>query len=441
VRIAYISYEYPPDSSHGGIATYVRQAARMMVRRGHEVEVFAASLARNGRYETDAIIEHWIREDNRKDFGIIAGHIFATRHGEKPFDVLEGPEYNADARKAVELVPNIPLVVKMHTPSLLITELNAATGFAPYFKNFFYDNFRSLAASLIKRRPLRPFHFTPPHFLEARNWDRVESAHAQKADLVAPPCRDLCDYAKWNWNISENAIRLSPYPYTPNENFLKLRARADGFTVGFVGRLEKRKGIETLASAIPVVLNAVPEARFRFIGMPLTHPVSGMPYDEWIRLQLPQHIGRLEFPGKYPLERMPEAYDGLDVCIFPSLWENFPNVCLEAMSAGKAVVASSAGGMSEMLDHGRVGRLVAAGDSKALAHEIISLLKNSTERIRLGELARKRVLEAYNESMIGEMMERIYVEAIDRKAKAMNFKNSPIESPRAEPLSTKSRPG
>ena len=48
MRIAFISYEYPPDTAAGGIATYARQAAHMLRDRGHAVEVFAASPHRTG---------------------------------------------------------------------------------------------------------------------------------------------------------------------------------------------------------------------------------------------------------------------------------------------------------------------------------------------------------------------------------------------------------
>jgi glycogen synthase len=418
MRIAYISYEYPPDSNNGGIATYVAQVARMMARRGHEVEVFASSPRRFGCFESNGFVEHWIQETNRQLFGIVAGYIFAARHAEKPFDVLEGPEYNADARKAVELKPTVPLVVKMHTPSLMLETLNAPAGARKYFDNM-YRNFRGLAASLIKRKPIQPFYFIPPSLREAKNWDRMEATHARVADIVAPPCQDLCDHAKVVWKVSEGAIRLAPHPFTPPKGFLELQPKAEGLTVGFVGRLEKRKGIETLVAAIPSVLNAVPEAKFRFIGAVQNHPASGIPYDKWIRLRLPKHTDRLEFAGKYPLERMVEAYDSLDICVFPSLWENFPNVCLEAMAAGRPIIASSAGGMAEMLDDGGVGRLIASRDSVSLAREIISLLIAPAERIRLGELARKRVLETYNDGVIGEMMERIYHEAIDRKGQKL----------------------
>ena len=418
MRIAYISYEYPPDSCNGGIATYVAQAARMMAHRGHDVEVFVASPSLHGRFEVEGILEHWIREGNRQDFGVVAGHIFAARHAEKPFDVLEGPEYNADARKAVELVPVIPLVVKMHTPTSMIASLNAPLDVKGDFHNVcrnLHVNLRALVGSLIKRRAVQPFYYIPPYSQYARNCDKSEATHARMADIVAPPCHDLCHYAETVWKIPKAAIRLAPHPFTPSKDYLALRARTDGLTVGFVGRLEKRKGIEILAAAIPIVLQAVPDARFRFVGSSEVHEKSGTPYHEWIQRQLPSHTGRLEFPGKHPLEKMAEAYDALDICVFPSLWENFPNVCFEAMSAGRAVIASSAGGMAEMLNYGRVGRLVASGDPVALAREIVSLLNSPAERIRLGELARQRVLDAYNEDVIGGMMEVIYREAIHRK--------------------------
>ena len=52
---------------------------------------------------------------------------------------------------------------------------------------------------------------------------------------------------------------------------------------------------------------------------------------------------------------MHKEYAKVAVCVFPSIWENFPNVCLEAMSAGRGIAASWNGGMAEMLDAGHCG--------------------------------------------------------------------------------------
>jgi hypothetical protein len=48
------------------------------------------------RFQSAGMVEHWIQETNRERFGIIAGHLFAARHLDARFDVVEGPEYNAE---------------------------------------------------------------------------------------------------------------------------------------------------------------------------------------------------------------------------------------------------------------------------------------------------------------------------------------------------------
>jgi hypothetical protein len=68
MKIAFISYEYPPDSAHGGIATYMHQAARMMSGRGHHVEVFAGSRHRSGTFCEDGVLVHRLIEECHMDF-------------------------------------------------------------------------------------------------------------------------------------------------------------------------------------------------------------------------------------------------------------------------------------------------------------------------------------------------------------------------------------
>ena len=62
MKIALISYEYPPDTAYGGIATYVEQAARMLSERGHYVEVFAGSERRAQSSDESGILTHRILE-------------------------------------------------------------------------------------------------------------------------------------------------------------------------------------------------------------------------------------------------------------------------------------------------------------------------------------------------------------------------------------------
>src|SRR5262245_7138891 len=103
MKIAFISYEYPPDTAYGGIATYVEQAAQMLQRRGHYVEVFTGSPARSGTVSQDGLLVHRVQVATQASFTLPIGQVFSERHTLVQFDVLEGPEFYADAREAVRL--------------------------------------------------------------------------------------------------------------------------------------------------------------------------------------------------------------------------------------------------------------------------------------------------------------------------------------------------
>jgi glycosyltransferase involved in cell wall biosynthesis len=118
-------------------------------------------------------------------------------------------------------------------------------------------------------------------------------------------------------------------------------------------------------------------------------------------------LGALEY------EDLLKYYDKMDVCVFPSLWENFPYVCLEAMSAGKAIIGSSEGGMSEMLNS-ESGILLNPLQIKNWAEKILYLLENPSKRVTLGQAARKTVINKYNEKVIGALTENYFKEVINR---------------------------
>jgi glycosyltransferase involved in cell wall biosynthesis len=415
MRIAYISYEYPPDTAHGGIATYVAQAARTMVRRGHEVEVFSASPHRQETVVSGGVVENFILAKNYDEFAKSVTGVFTDRHRAQRFDVLEATEWQADARFAAAQAPDVALVVKMHTPTILIDRINKKFQTRDYpLDSVFFSNWLKAAihpesaSPWIKR--LARFYSSREHRNELY---QLEREFTLTADIVAPLCSDLSDFAVGYWGGPRANVRLLPNPYAANEGYLAIPSESKGKVVGFVGRLERRKGIEIFANAIPRILDADPSASVRLVGQPVLH-VSGQLYDEWLRRRLRKYMSRIEILGKVPLDKMHEVYAGLDICVFPSIWENFPNVCLEAMSAGRAIVASDGGGMREMLDNGRCGSIVPSGDYRSLASAVVALLQDVDQRNRFGAMARERVLAAYHPDVIGKMMEDVYQEAIRR---------------------------
>ena len=117
----------------------------------------------------------------------------------------------------------------------------------------------------------------------------------------------------------------------------------------------------------------------------------GVDMKSFLAQKLAQHTGAVEFPDPLTPGEIPALLAGTDICVFPSLWENFPNTCLESMSAGRGVVATNPSGMAEMLRDGgeEYGRLVPPRSPGGIASAVIGLLQDSEERMRLGAAARQ----------------------------------------------------
>ena len=84
------------------------------------------------------------------------------------------------------------------------------------------------------------------------------------------------------------------------------------------------------------------------------------------------------------------------ITVIPSLWENFPNVLLEASIFGSAVIASRVGGIPEMIKQGKTGILVPPQDPQAVANAISKLLFFSSIRNKLSREAKKSIITRYN---------------------------------------------
>ena len=160
----------------------------------------------------------------------------------------------------------------------------------------------------------------------------------------------------------------------PAEDLLEIKGRS--LAVGLVGRLIQGKGHEQLFQAARTILAQCPGTVFFVIG------------DGPLRLRLADLARELGiaksvvFVGKR--HDMPQVYSSLDVLVLPSTAEGTPMVVIEALAAKRAVVASNVGGIPEIIDHDRTGRLIEPGNSFALQEAILTLLKNADLRRSLG---------------------------------------------------------
>ncbi len=401
MKIAFVSYEYPPDTAIGGIATYVRQAAQMLAQRGHDVEVFTASPHRAGCEMTQGLTVHRIQPRDRAHFAEDIAPIFAARHHVVQFDVVEGPDCGADAAVIAQHFPDLPLVLKLHTPSYILQKVGATPLSTPAKLRFLLGALRR--GQGLKWPQSQPVYDCPSD---------PEYRHALHAQIIAAPSQAIGNQVQADWHLDTAKIATFPYPYIPSPALLDIPLKTQTHRITFIGRLELRKGILDLMRAIPEVLKHYPEAKFRFVGPAWPSPVKHLTMQQYLCKQLHRHIHALEFTGAVPLDQIPTYLAQTDICVFPSLWESFGLVCLEAMAAGRGVIGSSAGGMAELLDGGKAGLLLPPKQPQLLAHGMLHLLQNPPLRQQYGAIARDRVLSHYSLDCVGQQQEAAYAAAI-----------------------------
>ncbi len=413
MRIAFISLEYPPDTAYGGIGTYTGQVVALLHKRGHDVEVFTASPSREGSFIVNDIPVHYILDKGLEYFRENIVTIFATRHEQAPFDIIESPEYNADGLGIKEKYPNLPLAVKLHTPKFLVDKLNGNEPSATAWVKM-----RILLGAY--RRLQKPSRF----WIYDKNSD-PEYRIAKKADLISSPSLSLRNIVAEKWEIPEKNIIHLPYPFMPLPGLLDIPVRNKSKTITYLGRLEVRKGVCIFTKVIPAIIEKLPDYTFHFVGSDLPSPEPGLSMKAFLAKTLIKYQSNIRFTGRVSQSELPRILSDTAICVFPSIWENFPNVCLEAMSAGRAIVGSKNGGMKDMLEFPQAGILVDPYSAEEIIAALEKYITNPELRFRMGEQARRNVLENYNETIIGEKIETIYGEVISRSEKKLtNFEEA-----------------
>jgi len=174
-----------------------------------------------------------------------------------------------------------------------------------------------------------------------------------------------------------------------------------------VGRLHEQKGHYYLVKAISKVQKEFPKVKLLVIG-------EGEEENNLKKLVKSLDLtNEVIFIGlsSYIEEILPMA----ELFLLPSLWEGLPNVLLEAMAAGKPVIATEVGGVPELVIHGETGMLVPHKDSDALACAIADLLKNRLKARRMGEAGRIRAEEHFSIQKMIEKTESLYQELLREK--------------------------
>jgi len=170
--------------------------------------------------------------------------------------------------------------------------------------------------------------------------------------------------------------------------------------VGIVGRLSIEKGHRFFLEAAKQIIKEVPSARFLIVGEgPLRNELEE--YTSFLNLK------RIVFFAGYRSDAE-KIYHLMDVVVSSSLREGLPLTLLEAMAAAKPVVATSVGGVNNLIQHSKNGFLVPPEDPDSIAQYVIELLKNNELRIKVGKEALKVIQEKYSSEKMVEAYTLLY---------------------------------
>jgi len=388
LHICYISQEYPPETGWGGVGSYTHEMAHALAAAGHRVIVISRAVNEESVTHAGGVEVHRISPApswgevpilwrlNRVWPGFSWAAMLRLRsiHRRLPIDLVEAAEVRADGF-FVSFMPGRPkLVTRLHTAQIFVDHLNK-----------------------IKTR-------------QSRSWDYwFEKKSILRANLITAPSQAVIDLTL-TWLPLQNTPSCV-IPNAVNERkFLPANIeRRD--SVLYVGRLERNKGMETIARAIPIVLKRFPSAEFQLIGNDGSDN-DGKKWSDKLRAALdPTQRERLRFEQK-SRDALIQAYQEAAVCILPSAWENSPYALLEAMACGTPVIATRAGGVPEIIEDGVNGFMLPAGDAEALADRICALLEDAQLRRTLGHNARRRIQELFSVERVLPRMVAAYESAI-----------------------------
>jgi glycosyltransferase involved in cell wall biosynthesis len=215
-------------------------------------------------------------------------------------------------------------------------------------------------------------------------------------------------------DIVPNGVDTAPFDALEGEDLSEFRARwanRDDRIVFFVGRLVYEKGAHLIVEAAPRVLAEIPQTKFVIAG-------TG-----WLTDQLRQRVRelgiaeRVNIAGFISDEDRNRLLKVADAAVFPSVYEPFGIVALEAMAARCPVVVSSVGGLGEVVEHHVTGTTVYPDNVDSLAWGILhTLARPDWARVR-AENAYRVVQEEYNWDHIAERTRQVYERIIEARAK------------------------
>jgi len=417
MRIAFLTTEFPVGGRrHGGLGSYLGRVAPALAARGHEVHVVLLGVHRKV-LEWRGVRVHVVTARGLPEGQVYSGARGAPGCGERARRILmraclwHSTPVEALRRAAVALfhvsrlhrrhrfdivqAPNIAGMGMLCAALLPCPVVVRASGFAPLWN-------RLMGA---RRTPAARFL----EWMEAESFRRARGGYAP-SDFVAGAIRDAVPAA------AVTTVRPPFVPDESREDDAQFRALAGGAPyVLFFGRIADKKGAHVLGAALAKAMLNLPDMRAFFIGRDAAMTGGGSTAAR-IRRLCAAMCQRVNVAGEMPQGQLRPFVCNARLVILPSLVDNLPNACIEAMGAGKAVIGTIGTSLDELIEDGISGFLVEPDDADGLARCIEQAWRRD-DLDAIGEAAAERIRTLLDPERTLDALERFYCDCIRKATK------------------------
>lgn len=399
LHVGYITSEYiiPPHKLDGGLATYVQKVSRSLVGRGMHASVFCLS-DRDHSWVDEGVQVYEVQVDPHRlirgikklvqpttemeqllsDSSTLAKKVWEV-HARDPLDVIQAASYQA---VGLALCGNgkIPLITRISSLASLYRNADAVS--------------------------------THPNTLSTALTDWCEIHQIEHSESSFAPSALMAAQASLLAQATPQVIRtpIDLFNQDLDETFFTQNLRGLKYLL-FFGTLNRMKGVEVISRAIGELVAEFPDLHFVFIGR--THRAANHRTHAENLLQENQgwkdnvhYFPSLPKQALYPVIRNSTAV------LIPSLIDNYPNTCLEAMQFGRLVIATRGTSLDEMILDGETGILVERNDVNSLQEGIRRLmLLPAAQKMDMETRAARALQAVISEDRIGQLIQ-LYAETV-----------------------------
>ena len=387
MNILMLTWEYPPRIV-GGIARVVHDLSKRLIKDGHDVTVVTYREGDCPYFENDKGVKVY-RVDNyninpnnfidwimQLNFNMIAkASEIISKEGK--FDVIHAHDWLvASAAKTLKHAYDIPLVSTIHA-----TEAGRNSGIHDETQRYINDT---------------------EWLLTYESTEVIVNSNFMKGHI-----QGLFGLPFDKINVVPNGINLTNFNGIERDyEFRRKYARDDEKIILYMGRLVHEKGIGHLIAAMPKILENYHDSKLIIAGK------GGMIDELKYQVEALGLSDKVYFTGYLNGKDVQKMYKCADVAVFPSTYEPFGIVALEAMLAGVPTVVSDVGGLNEIVEHGVTGMKSYSGNANSIADSILALLFDHQLAAKVSKNAKAKVKEVYNWNKIAQDTHFTYQKAI-----------------------------